>query len=264
MTEPRRPIFSYSQLKLYESCPYAWSLSYIKKLKGNRRVFLEGSVVHRLNKDLFLDPKRSVESAIEKAPGIFMAEAKELNIDWKNENPKDVYDSILKSFNCLVAFQKYLGILTSEDSKSEWKFYIPRTTTTGIDYAILGFIDMIYRDEETSKLNILDFKNSDNLKYFDKRQLILYALAWKNQEGESPGKIGFFLIKGKKLAWYPYTESEYIELLNKFDWMVGDVDNKKKMGNTFEAKPGWQCKMCQFSNMCEFSTVRDKHGAIVS
>lgn len=258
MPPSRRPIFSYSQLKLYESCPKAWEFSYIKKIKGNRRIFLEGSVVHKLNKDLFLDPARSVEKVLEKAPGIFWAEAKALEIDWKDENADDVYLDAISSFKCLVAFQKYLKILENPNAHSEWKFYIPYTTLTGVDYAILGFIDMVYKDEENSSTVILDFKNSSDYKYFDKRQLILYALAWQRMTGDVPSKIGFFLVKSKKLVWYPFTEEEYSDLLNKFDWTVSEIEQKKKMGSSFEAKPGWQCRFCQFKTMCEFSSTKNK------
>jgi DNA helicase II / ATP-dependent DNA helicase PcrA len=259
------PYFSYSQIAAFENCPLQYKFAHILKIprKGSA-VFSFGKTIHNTlyqfvqlkfeeeNKDqknLFYNKEEAKKmDKKEELKNIFELYNKNWIDDWyENESQKKEFfkkgKEILKIFlNDFINNKAKIALLEKKlGLELEFNLKIG-------DNIIKGKIDRIDR-LSNGNLEIIDYKTGkgkEKLKKEDKKQLLIYQLAIEQIFNQSPEKLSYYYLNdGKKLSFASddnEKESFKIELLKKIE----EIKN-----SDFQATPGWQCKNCDFKDICE-------------
>ena len=210
--------FSFSSLSLYNTCPFAYKLSYIDKIKPVRSTALvKGSNVH---------------SILEKFPEFSIKEFK------FNEN------SIVSNFLNSEIGNYFKDVLLNKKTAREFKFGLTKNfeNDTFKDSFFHGIIDLIYFDNDV--LNICDYKTGKYKENQDFSQLLTYSLFFKNYDKI---KINYLYVEHNKINSKIVTEED-IEKTQDFIIKTTDIILQDK---TFRRTGGKHCNWCQFSEKCD-------------
>lgn len=228
--------WSFSSVKLFEQCPYAFYQKYVLGEVEEENAFAQhGKFAHSI-----LERCLKGELAAFELADVFEQEY------YANVTKQFPYYNIAKSFfdKTLLYFQQYDGFdgeILGVEEKLETKFG---------DYDFIGFADLIMRDKQG--IYIVDHKSHSAFKskkereeYF--KQLYLYAECVKRKYGEYPYKLIFNMFRVPKLE-----EDIFCQNLCDFsvNWFVGSVT--KILNNT-----NWDCKVDNWycSNLCGMGCV---------
>jgi hypothetical protein len=229
----REKVWSYSAVRLFETCPYAFKLKYIDGISEKPNAFAQhGSLVHSILERYFKGELYAFELA-----DVF-----------QQEYPKAVTEhfpffNMYKAFygktlNYLQNFDGIDGEVVSVEEKFETKFG---------DYNFVGYADLVMRDD--TGLVLIDhkshsaFKNkAERKEYF--RQLYLYAECIKRKYGEYPHKLVFNMFRVPKM------EAEIFAPSQSKDDVIWFQNSVKKI---LENK-NWDCKVDEWycNNLCKF------------
>ncbi len=116
------------------------------------------------------------------------------------------------------------------------------------DNKIIGVIDRI--DEKNGEVVITDYKtgnSKDRLDAENKEQLIIYQIAAEEIFNISPKELTYYYLNDGKKVSFLGTEKEKIILKEK----ISEEIQKIKKSN-FQPTPGWQCKYCDFKDICDY------------
>ena len=211
--------FSFSSLSLYNTCPFAYKLAYIDKVKPVRSTALvKGSNVH---------------SILEKFPD-FIA-SKEFKF---NEN------LIVSNFLNSEIGNYFKDILLNKKTAREFKFGLTRDfkNDTFEDSFFHGIIDLIFF--ENDELNLCDYKTGKFKENQDFSQLLTYSLYFKNYDKI---KINYLYVEHNKINSKIVTKED-IEKTQDFIIKTTDIILQDK---TFRRNCGKHCSWCQFSEKCD-------------
>ena len=211
--------FSFSSLSLYNTCPFAYKLSYIDKVKPVRSTALvKGSNVH---------------SILEKFPD-FIA-SKEFKF---NEN------LIVSNFLNSEIGNYFKDVLLNKKTAREFKFGLTRDfkNDTFKDSFFHGIIDLIFF--ENDELNLCDYKTGKYKENQDFSQLLTYSLFFKNYDKI---KINYLYVEHNKINSKVVTKED-IEKTQDFIIKTTDIILQDK---TFKRNCGKHCSWCQFSEKCD-------------
>ena len=211
--------FSFSSLSLYNTCPFAYKLSYIDKVKPVRSTALvKGSNVH---------------SILEKFPD-FIA-SKEFKF---NEN------LIVSNFLNSEIGNYFKDVLLNKKTAREFKFGLTRDfkNDTFKDSFFHGIIDLIFF--ENDELNLCDYKTGKYKENQDFSQLLTYSLFFKNYDKI---KINYLYVEHNKINSKVVTKED-IENTQNFIIKTTDIILQDK---TFRRNCGKHCSWCQFSEKCD-------------
>ena len=224
---------SFSSVKLFEQCPYAYYLRYVEDQKEEANVYaMFGSFVHSILERYFKGDLYAFELA-----DVFENEYSQ------NVTKKFQFYNVYKAFynktlNYLTTFDGIDGEIVGVEEKLEGKFG---------DYDFIGYADLIMRDDKG--LFIVDHKShgafkseTERTEYF--RQLYLYAECIKQKYGEYPYKLVFNMFRVPKMET---TLFDLEQSKNSVEWFENSVD--KILANT-----DWDCKVDKgyCSNLCGF------------
>lgn len=211
--------FSFSSLSLYNTCPFAYKLSYIDKVKPVRSTALvKGSNVH---------------SILEKFPNFIVS--KEFKF---NEN------LIVSNFLNSEIGNYFKDILLNKKTAREFKFGLTRDfkNDTFKDSFFHGIIDLIFF--ENDELNLCDYKTGKYKENQDFSQLLTYSLYFKNYDKI---KINYLYVEHNKINSKIVTKED-IENTQNFIIKTTDIILQDK---TFRRNCGKHCSWCQFSEKCD-------------
>ena len=210
--------FSFSSLSLYNTCPFAYKLSYIDKVKPVRSTALvKGSNVH---------------SILEKYPEIQEKEYK------FNEN------LIVSNFLNSEIGNYFKDVLLNKKTAREFKFGLTRDfeNDTFKDSFFHGIIDLIFF--ENDELNLCDYKTGKFKENQDFSQLLSYSLYFKNYDKI---KINYLYVEHNKINSKVVTKED-IEKTQDFIIKTTDIISEDKV---FKRNCGKHCNWCQFSEKCD-------------
>jgi len=120
--------------------------------------------------------------------------------------------------------------------------------------SFIGKIDRIDKISE-DKVEILDYKTGnpntkERLNSEDKLQLLIYQLAAKKVFNLSPFELTYhYLENNSRLSFSPKEgeiERTEKEILNR----IKEIKN-----SDFSPVPGWQCKFCDFKDICPYRKI---------
>ena len=260
--------FSYSQLAAFEKCPLQYKFAFVLKVPTRgKAIFSFGKTMHNTlhsflrmanekksvtQEALFSDKKHS--NILE---NIRMLEFGELSEIYEKNWIDEWYESKKQKGEYYKLGKKIIKDFYQNFTKNPPKILkingqlaleIPFNLKIN-EHKIYGVIDRI--DEEGSGISIIDYKtgqSKDKLDFESKEQLLIYQIAAKEVFGLEPknlayhyledGKIVSFLGSGKDI------ENQKTKILDK----ITKIKNSQ-----FDPTPGWQCKYCDFKDICDYA-----------
>lgn len=228
-------VFSYSKIKLFGECPYAYKLKYIDQLKVEKKETTEqfaGRVIHSALQYLH-------EKVMEKKkPGLFQVLSK-FELDWNklfdekklvintNEDLKqNAFDIIENYYNKHFPFSDDKTVALEKKVEKEYG-----------DFKIIGYIDRL--EDAGDKIIIHDYKTGKT-KYLDEDQLKLYHLLLNPQ-------------KNAEYVWHFLNlndNEKRISDLTGFEQTIIEKIKQIKSARSFEKKEGKKCRWCVYKNTC--------------
>ncbi len=218
----REKKWSFSSVKLFEQCPYAFYLKYVEGQTEKPNAFaMVGSLVHSILERYFKGELYAFELA-----DVFEREYP--TVVTERFPFFNMYKAFYgKSLDYLQNFDGIDGKIVGVEEKLETRFG---------DYDFIGYADLILRDD--TGLVIVDHKSHSAFKtkkeredYF--RQLYLYAECVKRKYGEYPHKLVFNMFR------IPKMEEDFFstdKCKDSVDWFV------KNVGKILSCKD-WDCKI---------------------
>lgn len=215
--------WSFSSVKLFETCPYAFYLHYIENCEEKPNALqLHGKFVHSLLEQYFKGELIAFELAdkyeAEYSSKVFM------RFPFYNMY-KSFYD---KTLQYLQNFSGIEGEVLGVEKELE-------TTISG--HSFIGYADLIIRD--SNGINVIDHKShgewqnrKERTEYY--RQLYLYAKCIKEIYGEMPYKLTFnrFRIPEKPLDEELFKVENYDKAIS---WFADSVEHILQTNE-------WECK----------------------
>jgi len=245
----RKPLyFSFSQFKAFENCPLQYKFAHILKIPSQgKSVFSFGKTIHNTlfqylegiktnQKDLF---GKEVEQGNDLKSLLKLYESNWIDEWYETKEQKEEYfklgKEILKNF--LKDFKKpeLLGL--------ELDFRLKLG-----DDIIRGRVDRVDKTDEG--IEIIDYKTGKSKKRLtadDKDQLLIYQMALKTIFNKLPEKLTYYYLNDNKKISFQSTEKERNELKEKLKEKIRAIKE-----SDFSPTPGWQCKTCDFKDICEF------------
>ncbi len=257
VVHPIPKVFSFSQLKAYETCPRQYYYSHVIKLQSKgKSSFSFGKTMHATLQKFF---QSIINSNEKKQASLFAEEAsggvptlKELLAfyqeswidDWyRNAEEKEKYrqdgERILKEF-----YQKFEG---------NWP--VPLFLEKGFnikvkDYSLKGVLDRV--DVLGDTWEIIDYKTGtakdEKITFEDKKQLLIYQIAAEEVFQTKVKNLTFYYLSNNMPVSFVGTDKE-IEKTKL--WILEAI--AKILSGDFSATPGWACGTCDFNKICPFA-----------
>ena len=246
---------SYSQIDLYERCPYQWWLKYVQQSQSNiaSKHLGYGLAIHETLELFFkmhcngeLPPYDVMVSMYYHFLNVHSIpyDSYEEEMEWTMEgllmlerlyNPKNELEKLMTT-------AKIIGV--------EKSFVVP---LHGVN--IIGFIDLVLKTYDG--IIVVDHKSGkkmfDKSKLNDNLQFPIYAMAIKNEYGELPVKNYYNFTKVHNLQEASVTEQKIKEAELRISKIFKKMSKKKHT-----PKPCALCYWCDFSkykmNICTYSS----------
>ena len=238
--------FSFTQLRAFENCPLQYEFAHIFKIPiRGRASFSYGKALHNT---LFEFVKRAIKEKLN---------FKDLLSIYKKEWVDEWYDSGEQKKEYFEAGKKSLKVFYNDFlKKCPEIFLINGKPALEQDFNIkigghtlIGKIDRI--DMAGGGVEIIDYKTGkarEKLDTGNKDQLLIYQIAAQEVFEQNPEKLTYYYIDGNKRVSFLGTKEDIEKEKKK---IVSQIEEIKKAD--FSPTPGWQCKSCDFKNICEYA-----------
>ena len=163
-----KSVYSYSQLSTFQQCPYAWYRIYIDKVERESSAFASyGTLIHEL-----LERCAKGELSETSLADIFEWR---FDTDVPEQFPKNKYVELRPKYfqQGVEFFKNFEGFKDMEILGVEEHFEIDRG-----DYALQGFIDLLYRDA-SGRLVCRDWKSSKKYSKQQEKRIMKYQITNK-------------------------------------------------------------------------------------
>lgn len=240
--------WSYSRIKSFEDCPYAWFMKYILEEPESPMFYASyGSFIHRL-----IERYYGGELAAEELPTAFL-----LGFSSEVQGKRPPEQTVRKYIALGKEYFQNFKPLPFETKAVEAEFHFD---LDGLNF--VAFVDLI--GERDSKLAILDHKSRDlkprsgrkkpTLKDQELddmlRQLYLYAYGVQQKYGELPSLLCFNCFKNGQLIEEPFSKKAYEEAL---DWAKRSVEEIAKEEDFHPYMDFFHCNyLCGLHDGCCF------------
>lgn len=266
---PKR--YSFSQLEAYGRCPLQYKYAHILRIPtfGNFKSSF-GNTMHNTLQRFFEEVARRRASE----QGSLFSPSAEASSFAKATGDNKAPDKLPVSLDELLALYDDQWVddwYPDKPTKEEWR-EIGRTALARI-YAetereapkvlflekefvlkvggrtLRGKIDRI--DElPDGTLEVIDYKTSDpktedDLKTENKRQLFIYQMAVSQCLGRETSKLSFYYLQDSSRVSFIGSEKELAKVEEKVEEQASAIE-----GGDFAAKPGPQCRFCDFRGIC--------------
>ncbi|PIR02486.1 MAG: hypothetical protein COV62_01340 [Candidatus Nealsonbacteria bacterium CG11_big_fil_rev_8_21_14_0_20_35_11] len=263
--------FSFTQLAAFSKCPLQYKFAHILKIPiRGKAVFSFGKTMHntlfrfvnlaacqlQLNQTNLFGKSSQQRTKMEdlKLDDLFRIYKEEWIDDWYGDSSqkKEYYQKgkkTLRTFfeNFIRTKPQTLFINGSPALEKDFHLKIGQDS-------FIGKIDRIDKISE-DKVEILDYKTGnpntkERLNSEDKLQLLIYQLAAKKVFNLSPFELTYhYLENNSRLSFSPKEgeiERTEKEILNR----IKEIKN-----SDFSPVPGWQCKFCDFKDICPYRKI---------
>lgn len=155
--------------------------------------------------------------------------------------------------------QNYLDVLREEGMPEVIGNEIPYSFKMRDDVIVRGYIDRVDRVNDTT-IRVVDYKTSKNGKYLKEFQLLVYAVALKQQYPGIECVEGEFVLLKNNCKRIKYTFRDF-DIERCYD-LIQDNLEKIETDTTWKKKPGFLCKFCDYEKVCLGRNTSDivKHG----
>ena len=235
--------FSFTQLRAFENCPFQYKLAHILKIPvRGKAVFSYGKTMHNTLCEFLKETK--------KRPTF-----KDLLLIYKKEWIDDWYESKEQKGEYFKLGRKALKVFYTKYLKAKPSVLfidgnpaLEQVFNLKIDgETFIGKIDRT--DKIKNGIELIDYKTgkvSDKLKAKDKEQLLIYQIVAEEVFKLVPKKLTYYYLDGGKKLSFLGSEIEKEKQKQKI------ISQIKKIKNSdFLPTPGWQCKTCDFKDICE-------------
>ncbi len=240
-------IFSYSQLKAFETCPWQYRYNYILKIPvRSTHAASFGKSMHKALEEFF----KIMAQGNPKAPSKedLLALYEEHWIDEWYANEKEKKENYEKGKEALSAFY--------DRHEHEWPNVIATEQAFTIQigkYKLRGSIDRV--DQGRSGLKLVDYKTGKmpkNDRSLDKHQLTLYQIAAEEVLGKEVEELTYYYLKENEGKSFIATDKQKEKLKND---IIETLDELTQ--STFEetSKDKKACQNCDFRSICPYSLV---------
>ncbi len=262
------PYLSFSQIAAFGKCPLQYKFAHILKIPiRGKAVFSFGKAIHNTLYDfvrLTDSGKNAVQSALfgtdkqkEQKTGkkvLNLSDLVELYKknwidDWyESKNQKQEYyklgQKIIKDFYDKFIQEQPKIFRINKEPALEVQF---RFKTAG--NTLFGKIDRI--DEIKDGIEIIDYKTGkykEKLSSEDKQQLLIYQMAAEQALGLKPVKLSYYYLEQGKKTSFLGSEQDKENQKQEITAIAKKIKN-----SSFDANPGWQCKFCDFQDICDYA-----------
>jgi len=112
-----------------------------------------------------------------------------------------------------------------------------------------GRIDRI--DGEKEESTIIDYKTGnikEKLKLEEKKQLLIYQIAAEEVLGLQVKELKYQYLKENKKFSFLGSQKEKEKIKEEVKKEIKEIKR-----SNFEPTPGWQCRYCDFKDICDFA-----------
>jgi RecB family exonuclease len=246
------PVFSYSKIGSYKSCPKQYKFCYIDKLPRLDKDFtIFGSYCHTVLENFhkfYLDPINENVPHIDAMQKAFIDAKHEWETKEINENQLRITKDQLKE--AFQIMKEYLVLLNKGNNPKV--ISVEKKIWLDIDskFILLGYIDRIQIDPDGA-IHIADYKTTKNPIYLkDRSQLMLYSYSLYCEDNSlSKIRSSFILLKHKmKSLVEEHSIEEIIKCKNKLVETFDTIQEDK----LFRATPSsFKCKYCDYNKFCD-------------
>lgn len=251
---------SFTQLRAFETCPLQYKFAHILEIPVFESFQLSfGKTMHNTlhaffqlwlervgaqQTSLFVGPKKSKN---EDEPPVSLDELLKIyNEKWiddwyQNKKQRDEYFKEGEE-----SLKQYFVLLKNNPPR-------PRSLEQGFalkigEVVIKGRFDRI--DEVEGGVELIDYKtgaSKTELKKQDREQLLIYQIAIEEVLRLKPIKLTYHYLGDHSEQSFIGTPEELSELKEKILTEYAQMKD-----SSFKATPGWQCRFCDFRDICEF------------
>lgn len=254
-------VFSYSTLKTYEDCPFAFYLKKIEGESGDTNAHAQiGKYGHEFFEHIFkgeITPDEALAECIEDFEDIVTEDISEASMQKK-----------------YAALCQYLADLDVDNFFKEYEVLgVEKKFNWEIDgHKMIGFADLILKRKSDGKIVLVDHKSAGRLMKKDgktplknqieylesyKKQMYMYADAMKKTMGFFPDIIvwNHFLDGGIKTI-IEFNQQEYEDAIQ---WVKDTIEKIYADEEFIENKSYVMCNMlCNYRNTCEYKNDGDE------
>lgn len=211
MVKNGKPVFSYSQINTFQTCPYSWHMIYEERVQNEDNAFSQyGTLIHDILEKFAKGELKRNELAAE--------------FDWRfdgevtEEFPPNKYVELCASYRKqgIDFFNGFEGFNGMTIRGVEEHFFLERDF-----YWLQGYIDLIYEDANGA-LVCRDWKSAKHWSPKETaehaRQVYLYSAHCKEKYGRYPDRLEFFHFReGNRKTVIHFDEKAYQEALQWAD-----------------------------------------------
>lgn len=250
--------FSFTQLQAFDSCPLQYKFGFILKIPVPGSPSLSfGKSIHntlyqfclkadtganKIQNDLF----GSIEPQQEKQQIQFKDLLKIYDQSWINEWYADKLEKKKYYEQGKQMLKQFYDDFYKEKPNID---FLERGFNLSVkQYKIKGRIDRIDMLADNT-IEIIDYKTGSSKDKLDKQakmQLTLYQIAALEVFKQKVSKLTYYYLKDNKKISFIASDKEMDNI--KID-ILDSIDKIQK--SDFCATPGWQCKFCDFKDICE-------------
>ncbi|XOB42378.1 MAG: ATP-dependent helicase [Candidatus Nealsonbacteria bacterium] len=259
---------SFSQLAAFSNCPLQYKFAHVLRVPvRGRAVFSFGKTMHNtlynfvklidrgknaVQSDLFGSDKQAKQKTAKKVlnlPALIKLYEKNWIDDWyESKNQKQEYyklgQKIIKDFYEKFIQEEPKILRINEDPALEVSFRFKVSGNT-----LIGKIDRI--DETKDGIEIIDYKTGkykEKLSLENKQQLLIYQIAAEQSLGLKPVKLSYYYLQEGKKTSFLGSEQDKERQKQEIIAMA-----EKIKSSSFDANPGWNCKFCDFKDICNYA-----------
>ncbi len=248
--------FSYSQLKIYETCPRQYEYAYVLRVPQKPSPALSfGITVHNTLKD-FYSLLRQSQSGLAGITGMPTKEEllKLYEKHWVSTGYESTKQEEARKKEGVGIMENYYEGVFSKDERPmrlEESFDVHVGSTVFVGK--IDRIDFVRKNGEVTEVKIVDYKTGkekDAKDIKDDLQLPLYALFAEQKLGLKVVKAEYVYVEtGKRLE--VDLSSERRELAKEKLVEVIDLVREGKFAPT----PGFQCRYCDYNSICKYAEL---------
>lgn len=245
--------WSFSKFKRWQECGEKYRQEYLEKQKLpplSQKPFFQGSVAHKTveqtRERVLKGELDSLRKAFEVLPSVFDSYA--AGVDWKDDSElitaRMESEAILTSYLDLIEQQE---LDRGEVYCEHWfgTHESPLVRPSGL--RLVGAIDWLKIDRSSNMASIFDAKTSASMKYLDRRQLTMYAMAVEQQFNVDVEQVGFLMLRWQKPVFYTVSRRAIAALEQE----LVEASQQVEAGQGITARPAMDlCATCQYSTRC--------------